>query len=134
MRKTWFLVLFAAILLSLPVTGEAQQVIIINGVSYVPAPNYGIPAAPGPIPNGSIRHYYNGYVGVNARHYSRVPMKWGTGPVMHTGPIVMYPPCGRYPVPYRRGYVGGAYGPGGGYIGGGYAGNGWYIQGGISIR
>ena len=145
MKKT--LIALFAVLALCALTAEAQT-IVVNGVVYAPVdPNYGIPAAHGPVSNGSVRHQYNGYVGVNSRHYSRIPMKYGTGPVRSTGPIVSHTRYGYrgcrpgYPVRYGgrgygygRGYVHGAVGPGGGYVGGGYQGNGWYVQGGVSFR
>jgi hypothetical protein len=137
-RPFWYLVLIVVLVFC--ASAIEAQTIVVNGVVYAPVdPNYGIPAAPGPVANGSVRHYNNGYVGVNSRHYSRIPMKWGTGPIRATGPIVSYPGYRHgyrpgYRMPYRGGYVHGAVGPRGGYVGGAYHGQGWYIRGGVSFR
>jgi hypothetical protein len=118
MKKLWS-VLFVVMALAIISAPEAEaQVVVGQTHMVIDAPVYGIPAQPGPIPNGTIRHDYNSYVGVDTRHYSRLPMRWGTGPVRATGPIVG-PPCGPRPVPY----YGGAYIArrpfGGGFVTGG---------------
>jgi hypothetical protein len=99
---------------------------------------HGVPAQP-VAGNGTYRHYANGYYGVNYRHYSRVPMKYGTGPTASQlrsytyRPYSTYGHCGHPPVHYAppHGYV-----HGGGYvvISGGYAGPHGYVQGGVVIR
>jgi hypothetical protein len=129
MRKVLFVfaVLFA---LSLFVAPDLEAQVVYTHPAW-----HGVPAAPG---NGSIRHYNNGYVGVNPRHASRIPMKWGTGPTLGYGPVVTYPPYPTcypgmsYPAPYVQGggYIQGGGSGGHGYIQGGGGGNGWYIQGG----
>jgi len=99
LRWTAFVIVLA--LMAICVPAEAQQLPVYNVDGTVA---YGVPAGPY---NGTVRHDYNGYVGVNPRHYSRVPMRYGTGPIMATGPIYAAPRpystygcAGRYPV-YR---------------------------------
>ena len=130
MKKQWFALVLIVALMAICAPAEAQvPVYNTNGTVA-----YGIPAQPyhG---NGQDRHLVNGYRGVNPRHYSRLPMSWGTGPIMATGPIVVHRPM------YQRAYYPGAYGrPCGGYVRGvypagryhvsvGYAGPGYYIGG-----
>jgi hypothetical protein len=126
MSKIRWCVLFLALALcAVPTVTEAQVV-------YVHPAWHGIPATPAP-GNGAVRHYNNGYVGVNSRHWSRIPMKPGTGPQpMNTGPVVVYPPYPCYYQPYPVPYYPPAPYYYGGYVQGGYGGNGWYIQGGVA--
>jgi hypothetical protein len=142
MRKPyWFLVLFVVVAcLGITDTVDAQ----VYHASQAPNQGYGIQATGQP-GNGAARHRNNGYVGVNYRHYSHYPMRYGTnatgvryqgaGPVVSRTYYRSYPryrgPYRSYcPAPYAYGYAG----RGGGYVGGGYHGNGWYIQGGVSFR
>ena len=130
MKKQWFALVLVMALAAISIPAEAQ-VVVGQTHSAVGAPvYYGIPAAHGPVSNGTVRHYNNGYVGVNARHGSRLPMTWGTGPIRATGPIVGYRPYATYGCA-GRGY--GGYGYGGyGYGGYGYGGTRGFIRGGVS--
>lgn len=130
-RQYWLYAFVMVAMLLLPVMAEAQ-VVYVNGVAYVPANGYygGIPAAHGPVANGTVRHLNNGYIGVNPRHYSRIPMAYGTGPIRATGPIVTYR---HHRHGLHRGGYGGGYGHRSGYVHGNYHGSGWHVQGGISF-
>jgi hypothetical protein len=146
-KKRWYLVLFVAVVcLGISGTVDAQ----VYHASQAPNQGYGIQATGEP-GNGAARHRYNGYVGVNYRHYSHYPMRSGTNATgvryQGTGSIVSrtyrpyttYGYCGYRPAPYRPMPYGYGYGrryagAGGGYISGGYAGNGWHVQGGVVVR
>jgi hypothetical protein len=149
MKKQWFALVLVMALAAISVPAEAQVVVGSTHVA-VGAPVYhGIPAAHGPVANGTVRHYNNGYVGVNARHGSRLPMTWGTGPVRATGPIVAgggYVRGGVYGAGCSTAYIarrpfGGGFVTGGavihpvggstGYIAGGVSGPGWSVGGSI---
>ena len=136
MKKQWIVFAIVLGLVALCAPAEAQvPVYNINGTVA-----YGVPAGPY---NGTVRHDYNGYVGVNPRHYSRVPMRYGTGPIRAIGPIYAAPRpgyghgCGAYPV-YRpihhpayiaRRPIGGGFVTGGAVIYPvGNGGSGGYIQ------
>ena len=151
MKRLYWMIVLAVALCALPAIEAEAQVVVGSTHVAVGAPAYhGIPAAHGPVANGTVRHYNNGYVGVNTRHYSRLPMTWGTGPVRATGPIVAgggygyatggyVAGCGGAYIarrPFGGGFVtGGAvvYPVGGstGYIAGGVSGPGWSVGGSI---
>ena len=108
----------------------------VSEAQYHGASGYhGVPAQPyhG---NGYDRHIYNGYVGVNYRHYSPHPMKMGTGPYYGYGTPVYYRP-------YYGGYYGGCpyppvypgrYGGVRVHVQGTYIGNGVAVSGGATVR
>lgn len=149
MKKQWFAFVLVMALMAICAPTEAQvPVYNTNGTVA-----YGVPAGPY---NGTIRHDVNGYVGVNPRHYSRVPIRYGTGPIRATGPIYAAPRpyatygcAGRgygYPVHYggayiaRRPFGGGIYhgganvypvGYGGGSISVGVSGPGYSVGGSV---
>ena len=142
MKKHMYVVLFVALMCLGIGTVDAQ----VYHASQAPNQGYGIQATGQP-GNGAARHRYNGYVGVNSRHYSHYPMRYGTnatgvryhggyGQSVHYGagrmPYRGYAtPCPPYgAVGYGYGYTG----SGRVHVGGGYQGNGWYIQGGVVIR
>lgn len=136
MKKTYWSVLLLLAVVALCAPAAEAQIHDPHGV--VATGYHGVPAQP-VAGNGTYRHYANGYYGVNYRHYSRVPMKYGTGPTASQlrsytyRPYSTYGHCGHPPVHYAppHGYV-----HGGGYvvISGGYAGPHGYVQGGVVIR
>ena len=140
MRKSyWYgMILLAAIALC-GVAGDVEaQMHDPRGI--VATGYHGVPAQP-VHGNGTYRHMANGYYGVNYRHHSRVPMKYGTGPTASQLRSVTYRPyrphCtnGYAPIHYpAHGYIQGGMYPGGAYVGGAYYGNGFYIQGGVVLR
>lgn len=138
-RQLWMVLFVAVACLGMSGIADAQ----VYHASQAPYGGYGIQATAQP-GNGLARHYNNGFVGVNYRHYSPYPMRYGTSAgqgYYGAGPVVSYTRHG-YGHGYRRGtygcanrgYVHGGYGHGGGYVGGAYHGNGFYIQGGVSFR
>jgi len=139
MKKTFWFVVLLALCLSAPVDAQVYH------SSQAPYGGYGIQATAQP-GNAQARHWNNGFVGVNSRHWSPYPMRYGTSSYTGyhgAGPVYVQtyrPHCTHgqyraYPVHYPAGgYVHGGMYPGGGYVGGGYQGNGWYIQGGVAFR
>jgi hypothetical protein len=128
MKKfSWLLVVLAVLAIG-AVAPPAEAQYSASGYHGIPAqPYYG---------NGYQRHVYNGYVGVNYRHYSPYPMKWGTYPGY--GPMPVYPGVPRYG--YGYGYPGPPCAgpvPRGGtwvYVQGTYVGNGVAVGGSVRVH
>lgn len=147
MKKTLWLIVVLFAVVALGGMAEEAEAQMHDPHGVVATGYHGVPAQPVP-GNGTHRHYANGYYGNNYRHYSRVPMKYGTGPTASQLRSYTYRPyrpyrphCthGHAPVHYGgypQAYYPQGYGHPGGYIhiSGGYVGPYGYVQGGVVIR
>lgn len=123
MKKVWYGVLIVVLFLGIGIADTAEAQTVVRSTTVRPVQHHTTVVVVGTGGYG----YRHAYTGVNPYYYSRVPMRYGTGPGQGCG-------HGYRPVPYHGGYVQGGYGHGGGYVQGAYRGNGWYIQGGVVLR